>query len=100
MLQVIVAGAPLPERDPDAVDNHGAGSFVLMMNAFAGCAIDHAIAAAESTWPNLAANFAGWPNLFLRRAIVSRIPRDAMRHAFGLLRRPIGRGTSGTTIVF
>src|SRR4051794_3870552 len=35
MLQVIVAGAPLPERVPDAVVVQGAGSFGLIMKPWA-----------------------------------------------------------------
>ena len=38
MLQVIVAGAPLPDREPDAVESHGSGSFGEMMNPRAGIA--------------------------------------------------------------
>src|SRR5262245_28580905 len=36
MLQVIVAGAPLPEREPLAVVSQGSGSFGLMMKPWAG----------------------------------------------------------------
>jgi len=36
MLQVIVAGAPLPERDPLAVDSHGSGSLGVIMKPCAG----------------------------------------------------------------
>jgi hypothetical protein len=36
MLHVIVAGAPFPERAPEAVESHGSGVFVLIINAWAG----------------------------------------------------------------
>jgi hypothetical protein len=36
MLQVIVAGAPFPDREPDAVESHVSGSFGAMMNPRAG----------------------------------------------------------------
>src|SRR4051794_25009558 len=38
MLQVIVAGAPFPGRGPEAVESHGSGLFVLIMNAWDGVA--------------------------------------------------------------
>src|SRR4051812_38073936 len=42
MLQVIVPGAPFPERMPDAVVVHGAGSFGLMMKPWADVARSNA----------------------------------------------------------
>jgi hypothetical protein len=36
MLQVIVAGAPVPDRDPEAVESHGSGSLGLIMKPLAG----------------------------------------------------------------
>src|SRR6185436_11465197 len=38
MLHVIVAGAPFPDRDPEAVESHGSGSFGLMIKPLAGAA--------------------------------------------------------------
>jgi hypothetical protein len=31
MLQVIVAGAPFPDREPEAVESHGSGSLELII---------------------------------------------------------------------
>ena len=36
MLQVIVAGAPFPDRGPDAVESQGSGLLVLIINPLAG----------------------------------------------------------------
>jgi hypothetical protein len=35
MLHVIVPGAPLPDREPEAVEVHGSGLFGLIMNPLA-----------------------------------------------------------------
>jgi hypothetical protein len=38
MLHVRVAGAPFPDREPDAVESHGSGSFGLIIKPLAGVA--------------------------------------------------------------
>jgi hypothetical protein len=38
MLQVIVAGAPLPDRDPEAVESQGSGSLGVIIKPSAGAA--------------------------------------------------------------
>jgi hypothetical protein len=39
MLQVIVAGAPFPDREPEAVESHGSGSLELIIKPRVGRAL-------------------------------------------------------------